>query len=57
MEQLRSAEFKLQNHETTVLSIAEFFNNNTLKKLEALKDRKNVKRDKGQEQLEDSQMY
>ena len=41
MDQLRSSEFKLQNSETTVNSISEFFTNNTLLKLEKLKERKN----------------
>lgn len=40
MEQLKSTEFKLQNSETTVTAITEFFNNNTLQKLERLKEKK-----------------
>mmetsp|Transcript_13911 Transcript_13911/g.15574 ORF Transcript_13911/g.15574 Transcript_13911/m.15574 type:complete len:81 (-) Transcript_13911:44-286(-) len=43
MEQLRGADFKLQNSETTVNAISDFFNNNTLIKLEKLKERKNKK--------------
>jgi len=41
MEQLKSSEFKLQNSQTTVNAISEFFNNNTLQKLETLKNKKN----------------
>jgi hypothetical protein len=40
MEQLKTSEFKLQNSETTVTSIAEFFNNNALVKLDKLKEKK-----------------
>ena len=40
MEQVKTLEFKCQNSESTVNTIAEFFNNNTLKKLETLKARK-----------------
>lgn len=47
MEQLKSTEFKLQNSETTVNAITEFFNNNTLQKLEKLKERKNKDKKEG----------
>lgn len=40
MDQLKSTEFKLQGFQTTVNSISEFFRNNTLQKLEKLKERK-----------------
>ena len=40
MEQVKTLEFRYQNSESTVNTIAEFFNNNTLKKLEMLKERK-----------------
>jgi chromosome segregation ATPase len=40
MDQLKSAEFKLQSSQTTVNAISEFFKNNTLQKLEKLKERK-----------------
>lgn len=40
MEQLKTSESRLQNSETTVSAIAEFFNNNTLQKLEKLKEKK-----------------
>ena len=40
MDQLKSTEFKLQSSQTTVNAISEFFKNNTLQKLEKLKERK-----------------
>lgn len=46
MDQVKSSEARLQNSETTVNAIAEFFNSNTLQKLEKLKDRKVKDREK-----------
>lgn len=40
MEQLKTSEFKLQNSETTITAITEFFNSHTLQKLEKLKEKK-----------------
>ena len=40
MEQVKTLEFRYQNSESTVNTIAEFLNNNTLKKLEMLKEKK-----------------
>jgi chromosome segregation ATPase len=43
MEQVKTSEYKLQNSESSVNAISEFFNNNTLLKLEKLKERKSKK--------------